>query len=79
MKCIKCEEGELKKIKFNKTGRIAHACDYCGTFWMDGELIKYNTGHALNPYSPGDDYEYAVSELNKTDEDHQAIHEVRRL
>lgn len=77
MQCIKCEIGKLKKIKFRKTGQIAHACDYCSTFWIDGEIIKYNTGHAFDPYNRGDDYEYAVSELQTIDQDHQSVHEVR--
>ena len=77
MQCVKCEEGELKKIKFKKTGIVAHMCDYCSTFWIDGELIKYNTGHATDPNAPGDEFEYAIQELNKTDEDHQAVHKVR--
>jgi hypothetical protein len=75
MQCIKCEEGELKKIKFIKTGVVAHMCDYCSTYWIDGELIKYNTGHALDLNAPDD--EYAIQELNKTDEDHQAVRKVR--
>jgi hypothetical protein len=79
MQCVKCEIGEFKKIIFTKTGQVAHICDYCSTFWVDGELIKYNTGHSLDPYNRGDDYEYAVSEIDKVDEDHQAVHEIRIL
>ncbi|HVA96332.1 MAG TPA: hypothetical protein VND99_01635 [Candidatus Acidoferrales bacterium] len=77
MQCVKCEEGELKKIKFNKTGRIAHVCDFCRTFWFDGEQIRYDTGHSLDPFNQGDDYENAALEINETDQDHQAVKEVR--
>lgn len=77
MKCVKCEEGELKKIKFIKSGQVAYACDYCETYWLEGDLIKYNTGHTLNPYHPIDDYEYPVQDLDKKDQDHQPIRKVR--
>jgi hypothetical protein len=79
MQCIKCEEGVLKTIRFKRSGQIAFACDYCATFWMKGEIVKYNTGHSLNPYAPGDDYEYAVQELNAWDQDHQPVRNVRRI
>jgi len=79
MQCIKCEIGELKKIIFKKTKQVAHVCDYCSIFWIDGELIKYNTGHSLNPYNCGDGYEYTIFELNTVDEDHQAVREMRIL
>ena len=79
MICIKCDQGELKTIKFKKSRQIASACDYCETFWLKGEIIKYNTGHALDPYTLGYDYEYAVQELNEFDEDHQAIRNVRKI
>ena len=77
MKCIKCEEGELKKIKFIKTGQFANVCDYCETFWMDDETIKQNTGHALHPYHPGDDYVYEVQEFDELDEDQKPVRNVR--
>lgn len=79
MQCVKCEEGELQKIKFNKTGKIGYVCTFCRTFWIKGELITYNTGHALDPYHPGDEDEYAVQELNQTDEDHQQVKNTRIL
>lgn len=79
MQCVKCDEGELKKIVFKKTRKNAYVCDYCSTFWMEDELIRYDTGHALDPYRPGDDYEYAVQELETVDEDHQAVKEVSIL
>ena len=79
MQCIKCEEGVLKEIKFKRSGEIAYVCDYCETFWMRGEIIKYNTGHSINPYAPGDDYEYAVQERDKMDQDHQAVANVRKI
>lgn len=79
MICIKCDQGELKTIKFRRSGQIAFACDYCEAFWLKGEIITYNTGHALDPYTIGDDYEYAVQELHDSDEDHQAIRNVRKI
>lgn len=79
MRCIKCEEGELRIIKFKKSRQTAFACDYCETFWMKGERIRYDTGHALDPYTLGFDYDYAVQELNESDQDHQAVTNVRKI
>jgi len=77
MQCIKCEQGELKTIRFKKTKRIVYVCSYCLTFWMEGEVIKYNSGHALDPNELGDEYAYSLQELNTTDQDHQEVENMR--
>lgn len=79
MQCMKCDEGELKKILFIKTGQKAFVCDYCDTYWLEGEQIAYNTGHALDPYHPEDMSEYSAQELGETDADHQVVRNVRRI
>lgn len=47
MKCPKCEEGKICKVTFKTSGRSAYLCDYCGSFWYEGEHIDVLTGHTL--------------------------------
>ena len=48
MRCPKCEEGTLMKIKFNATGKTAYLCDVCRTYWLTTEHIESQAGHILD-------------------------------
>lgn len=71
MVCPKCNEGTLTKIKFKKNCRPAHLCNLCEALWLEGENVKFNTGHTLKLYSQTDDAEYSIDELEEKDQDHQ--------
>ncbi len=75
MKCPKCTEGNLGKIKFKAGEKIAYSCDFCDALWFDHERILETTGHSLSSYLTGMEYE----ELDEQDEDHRPAHLVRNL
>lgn len=77
MKCPRCEEGALVKIKFKVSGRFASLCEFCDTLWFDHEMIASTTGHTLRAYSQGNEHEF--DELNDQDQDHQPIKPIRHL
>lgn len=70
MKCPKCEEGIITKIKFKKTEKIAYLCDFCETVWTEGEDINFNTGHALRSHTEGRDLAYTVEAAGEKDQEH---------
>jgi hypothetical protein len=72
MRCPKCEEGELVKIRFRKTNEVAYLCDFCNRFWFIGEMIGSETpGHAIKSYTAGDSIEYVVLESDEKDQEHK--------
>ena len=77
MRCPKCDEGALIKIKFKHNGQTAHLCSYCEGLWFADERILATTGHTLKVYSQGKEHEF--DELNNQDQDHQPIKPVRNL
>jgi len=77
MKCPKCDEGTLIKIKFKSSGKNAHLCDFCDALWFDHEMIASTTGHTLRVYS--EEREHGFTELPEQDQDHQSIKSIRRL
>lgn len=77
MKCPKCDEGKLVKIKFKATGKIAYLCEFCDALWFDNERILPTTGHSMRVYSEGRVHEY--DEFDEQDQDHRPDHIVRNL
>lgn len=72
MRCPKCEEGELVKIKFTHNNAIAYLCDFCSRFWFDDEEISpRSSGHALKSHSGEKDLEYKLIEIDKKEQDHK--------
>jgi hypothetical protein len=70
MKCPKCEEGMIVSIVLKMSGDQASLCNYCETLWLQGEQIKYNTGH---PYDVArkDDREYTMEVSEEKDQEHR--------
>lgn len=77
MKCPKCEEGELTKIKFKESGKFAQLCDFCEAVWFDNEIVAKTTGHTLRVYFR--DKEHEFDELPSQDQDHQLVKPTRQL
>jgi len=77
MKCPKCDEGTLVRIKFKTSGSLAKLCSYCDALWFDREMISATSGHTLHAYSQGKEHEF--DELNDQDQDHQPIKPIRHL
>lgn len=77
MKCPKCEEGKLVKLKFKTSGKFAYRCDFCDALWFENELISSTTGHTLRGFTQGEEDEFEV--LDEQDQDHRPDHLVRNL
>ena len=73
MVCPKCEEGNITKIKFKKSGKIAFLCEVCNALWFEEEHIDLTTGHTLTSYSQSEDIGYTVEELREEDFEHQPL------
>lgn len=71
MKCPKCDEGTIVRIRFRENGNLAFLCDFCDSLWLDGEDINFNTGHTLHAYTHGDQMEYIVEDIEEKDQEHQ--------
>jgi hypothetical protein len=77
MKCPKCEEGTLGKIKFKAGGKTAHLCSFCDGLWFENERISETTGRSLRTYTNEMMQEY--EDCDDQDEDHRPDHPVRNL
>lgn len=78
MRCPKCEEGTINKIKFKSNGQIAYLCDFCDEMWFENEHIGILTGQSFRDFSEGKDVEYSFDELAEKDYEHQSIDSVKR-
>lgn len=67
MKCPKCEEGKLTKIKFKELDKIAYICEFCGDIWYEKEAINQFGGHTFDSQLNKDKEEYSFddTELNQ--------------
>ena len=36
MWCPRCDQGDVKKVRINATGEVAHVCDECEALWPIG-------------------------------------------
>lgn len=77
MKCPKCDEGKLVKIKFKASGKAAYLCDFCEALWFDNERISETTGHTLRAYTHGEEDEFEI--YDEQDQDHRPVGVVRRV
>jgi len=77
MKCPKCEEGSLAKIKFKTSGEKGVLCDFCESLWLDNELIISTTGHILRVFRPEKD-EF-LDKLDREGHSHQSVAPVRHI
>ncbi len=73
MICPKCEEGELTKIHFTKSGKAALLCEVCGTVWFDGEEVKEQTGHMIESLTLDDGMEYTFVDPAEDEEEEDEL------
>lgn len=76
MKCVRCEEGTLVRIKFKETGLRAFLCDYCESIWFEGRDISPNTAFMLRTFQRGIDREYTLDEAEDKDQEHRPARHV---
>jgi len=72
MKCVRCEEGTLVKIRFKESGKSADLCDFCGAMWLEGMTIALGTGFMLNSYQSGIEREFILDEAEDKDQEHRS-------
>lgn len=72
MKCVRCEEGTLVKIRFKQSGKNAYLCDFCESLWLEGTDISLGTGFMLNSYQRGVEQEYTLDEAEDKDQEHRS-------
>lgn len=72
MQCPKCNEGNLKKIRFITSGKNAYLCDCCNSFWFSGEEIKATSGHVMDENAKDKTVPEGFVYLNEQDQEYQA-------
>lgn len=73
MVCPKCDEGKLKRIQFKRTGRRAHFCDFCGTMWLEEDIINELTGRRVRAYSDDEAIEYSIDVNEDADRESEPL------
>ena len=73
MKCPRCEEGTLSKIRFLSDKKIAYLCDYCRNFWYENEHIDNLTSHSLDENAKSKEIPEEFEYLDEKDNDQQKI------
>lgn len=71
MRCVRCEEGTLVKIRFKDSGKGAYLCDFCESLWLEGTHVSLGTGYLLDSYQRGVEREYTLEENEDTDQEHR--------
>ena len=64
MFCPKCELGEINKIQFKSSEKIAYLCDMCETLWLENESITSMSGHTLSSFANSLDREYVINDAD---------------
>ena len=72
MKCLKCDEGKLTKIKLKTTNKYAYLCEFCGTIWSENESFSKSPGHVLEITTTNDKQEYSFEDI-ELDQESQDI------
>lgn len=67
MKCPKCEEGTLKKIELKAHSVTCLICEFCNTFWEEGERVAQNTGRLFEDLDEGDMKEFHITPAETAD------------
>lgn len=73
MKCPKCEEGTLKKIELSKYKTVCLLCEFCNTFWEEGESVSQNTGKPFEDLTEGDMKEFHISPIEVDDPEDKEV------
>lgn len=58
MICPRCDEGEIKQIRFKKTVSYAYLCDFCAMVWPGEKDISKTSGVPLDAFGIGEDREF---------------------
>lgn len=71
--CPKCEEGELRRIRFKADGKIAYACNTCDSLWFESEEKNASTAHTLSAFADAKGLEYSFDDVDDIDQEHQKL------
>lgn len=77
MKCPKCEEGNLKKIELKTDNTTCILCEFCNTFWEDGETVSQSTGKPFEDLTEGDAREFHIKPVDDQENKSAKYTEVR--
>lgn len=79
MFCPKCGNGKIITVVLKVDGEKAHLCDYCESLWLEGEVIKENTGRYLEGIKDGTGIEYILDEVedSESEEEDSNVKDVR--
>lgn len=72
MKCPKCEEGNIVDVILKVTGESAKLCNFCDNLWLEGEDVKFNTGHIYDSLQ-GNALEYNMGESEHIVQEHRDV------
>lgn len=78
MLCPRCDEDDVKKIRFKSDGKVAYICEFCESLWFEGEEISPFTARALRSFKPEEGIEYVWDEVADKDEDRRHTYYHRR-
>ena len=73
MKCPACEEGNIIKVRFKKSGESASLCDQCNALWFLGEDINPIRMHNFRSFANDLEIEHALNIHDEKDQDHSPI------
>lgn len=71
MKCPKCEEETLKKIELKGRDEIVLLCEFCDTYWEEGESVSQSTGKPFKDLTDSDNIEFNLKPLSEVDQEHE--------
>lgn len=61
MICPRCQEGEIKAIRFRVTGKNAFLCEACEALWFNEKNISTIKPSTIRLHSQEQDYEFSFS------------------
>lgn len=73
MKCPKCEEGTLKKIELKTHEITCLLCEFCNTFWEEGESVGQSTGRPFEELDEGDMKEFHITPVTTSDPENAEV------
>lgn len=77
MKCPKCEEGTLKKIELRTEKTTCILCEFCNTFWEEGERVSRDTGKPFEDLTEGDAREFHITPIVDNEDESADFTKVR--
>lgn len=73
MICPKCKEGNIKKIFFKKTEKIAYLCELCGAVWFQGKDVTIDSNKTIQSLTKDGDMEYTFVDFDGSDEEFKSV------